>query len=38
MAPCEWTASIAYCEQVGVKRQLAAGPNNKICAGAIVQR
>jgi hypothetical protein len=36
-APCACTASSAYCEQVGVKRQPLA-PNKKICAGEIVRR
>jgi len=38
IAPRERMASAAYCEQVGVKRQPAVGPNKKICAGEIVQR
>jgi hypothetical protein len=38
IVPRERTASIAYCEQVGVKRQPALEPNKKICAGEITQR
>ena len=38
MAPCSRTASIAYCEHVGVKRQPPMGPKRKTCAGEIVQR
>jgi len=36
MAPCVWNASIAYSEQVGVKRQPLPEPKRKICAGEIV--
>ena len=32
------TASAAYCEQVGVKRQPADGPNNSVCNGETVHR
>lgn len=37
-APCSRMASMAYCEQVGVKRQPAFTPKIKDCAGEIVQR
>jgi len=37
-APRARIASIAYCEQVGVKRQPLVGPNKKVCAGETVQR
>jgi len=38
IAPCVRTASAAYWEQVGVKRQPAWGPNNTPCIGDTVQR
>jgi hypothetical protein len=37
MAPCDFTASIAYCEQLGSKRQIVP-PASAVSNGEMAQR